>query len=247
MMLAQRLRPPPGRQVPTIRVRVKGGYEPPIVHGRVGEPLRIVFTREETASCSEHVVFPAFGKSAMLPPFEDVMLELVPEHAGEYEFTCQMGMLRGRLVVTGDGADRLASRESTLARRVRPPWTRTNADEHGDTALLAFVAWLCSLPLLLLVAVPFLGWRAGGLLALLWFGVVATACFAFCVRRGLSNLPPPSRRPSGCHRRRDPDALLRLSTPRDLPRRNCDPGRASLAMIGSGLHKMTSVRRRSDS
>ena len=247
MMLAQRLRPPPGRQVPTIRVRVKGGYEPPIVHGRVGEPLRIVFTREETASCSEHVVFPAFGKSAMLPPFEDVMLELVPEHAGEYEFTCQMGMLRGRLVVTGDGADRLASRESTLAGRVRPPWTRTNADEHGDTALLAFVAWLCSLPLLLLVAVPFLGWRAGGLLALLWFGVVATACFAFCVRRGLSNLPPPSRRPSGCHRRRDPDALLRPSTPRDLPRRNCDPGRASLAMIGSGLHKMTSVRRRSDS
>ena len=247
MMLAQRLRPPPGRQVPTIRVRVKGGYEPPIVHGRVGEPLRIVFTREETASCSEHVVFPAFGKSAMLPPFEDVMLELVPEHAGEYEFTCQMGMLRGRLVVTGDGADRLASRESTLAGRVRPPWTRTNADEHGDTALLAFVAWLCSLPLLLLVAVPFLGWRASGLLALLWFGVVATACFAFCVRRGLSNLPPPSRRPSGSHRRRDPDALLRLSTPRDLPRRNCDPGRASLAMIGSGLHKMTSVRRRSDS
>ena len=246
-MLAQRLRPRPDRQVRTVRVRVKGGYEPPIVHGRVGEPLRIVFTREETASCSEHVVFPAFGKSAMLPPFEDVMLELVPEHAGEYEFTCQMGMLRGRLVVTGDGADRLASRESTLAGRVRPPWTRTNADEHGDTALLAFVAWLCSLPLLLLVAVPFLGWRAGGLLALLWFGVVATACFAFCVRRGLSNLPPPSRRPSGCHRRRDPDALLRLSTPRDLPRRNCDPGRASLAMIGSGLHKMTSVRRRSDS
>lgn len=70
-----------------VRVRVKGGYQPAAIYGRVGEPLRIVFSREESASCSEHVVFPAFGKSAMLPPFEDVTLELVPEHAGEYEFT----------------------------------------------------------------------------------------------------------------------------------------------------------------
>lgn len=88
-----------GRQVTTVRVRVQGGYQPEVVHGRVGEPLRIVFSREETASCSEHVVFPAFGKSAMLPAFQDVALDLLPERAGEFEFTCQLGMLRGRLVV----------------------------------------------------------------------------------------------------------------------------------------------------
>ncbi len=183
MVLAQRLRPSRGRQVPTVRVRVKGGYQPSVLHGRVGEPIRIVFSREETASCSEHVVFPAFGKSAMLPPFEDVAIELVPERAGEYEFTCQLGMLRGRLVVAGDGADRSASRGAALARRVRPPWMRSLAGEHGDTALLAFVAWLCSLPLLLLVAVPFLGWRVAGLLALGALGVAVGVCFAVCVRR----------------------------------------------------------------
>ena len=183
MVLAERLRPLRTRQVPIVRVRVKGGYEPSVVHGRAGEPLRIVFSREETASCSEHVVFPAFGKSAMLPPFEDVAVDLVPERPGEYEFTCQMGMLRGRLVVDGDGAERSSPRGPTLASRARPPWRRRIADEHGDTVLLAFVAWLCSLPLLLLLAVPFLGWRAGGLLALLWFGVVATGCYAVCVRR----------------------------------------------------------------
>jgi Cupredoxin-like domain len=183
MLLAQRLRPPRGRHVRTARVRVKGGYQPSAVHGRVGEPLRIVFSREETASCSEHVVFPAFGKSAMLPPFEDVVLELVPERAGEYEFTCQMGVLRGRLVVTGEGPAMSEPQTPALAKRMRRPWTRSIAGEHGDTTLLAFVAWLCSLPVLLLVAVPLLGWRVGGLLALLWFGVVATACFAVCVRR----------------------------------------------------------------
>lgn len=63
------------------------------------------------------------------------------------------------------------------------PWTKGIASTHGDTLLLAFVAWLCSLPALLLVAVPLLGWRAGGLLASVWLAVVAAACFAVCVRR----------------------------------------------------------------
>ena len=84
---------------PATRVRVRGGYSPNVLFGRVGEPLQIVFRREETAACSEQVVFPDFGLSAMLPPHQDVTVELHPDRAGEYEFTCQMGMLHGRLVV----------------------------------------------------------------------------------------------------------------------------------------------------
>jgi len=183
VILAERLRAPARRHVRTVRVRVKGGYQPAVVHARAGEPLRIVFTREETASCSEHVVFPAFGKSAMLPAFEDVALDLAPERAGEYEFTCQMGMLRGRLVVAGDEAERTKSTSGEFAGHSSVPATTSIAGERGDTALLAFVSWLCSLPLLLLVAVPFLGWRAGGVLALVWFGVVAAVCVAACGRR----------------------------------------------------------------
>jgi plastocyanin domain-containing protein len=85
------------------RVRVQGGYWPDTIYGRVGVPLHILFRREETAPCSERVVFPAFGKSAMLPPYQDVLVELLPHEPGEYEFTCQMGMLHGTLVVRGDG------------------------------------------------------------------------------------------------------------------------------------------------
>ena len=85
--------------LPTTLIRVRGGYSPDTVYGRVGEPLRLTFRREETATCSERVVFPDFGKSAMLPPYQDVTVELQPERAGEYEFTCQMGMLHGRLIV----------------------------------------------------------------------------------------------------------------------------------------------------
>lgn len=83
----------------TTLIRVRGGYHPDTIYARVGEPLRLTFRREETAACSERVVFPDFGKSAMLPAYQDVTIELTPEHAGVHEFTCQMGMLHGRLIV----------------------------------------------------------------------------------------------------------------------------------------------------
>lgn len=84
---------------PAILIRVRGGYHPDTIHARVGEPLRLTFRREETAPCSERVVFPDLGKSAMLPAYQDVTIELTPEHAGVHEFTCQLGVLHGRLIV----------------------------------------------------------------------------------------------------------------------------------------------------
>jgi len=80
-------------------VRVCGGYEPDVLHARAGDPIRITFLREEAARCSERVVFPAFGKSAMLPRGKEVVVELPPAAAGTYEFTCAMNMLHGTLIV----------------------------------------------------------------------------------------------------------------------------------------------------
>ncbi len=57
------------------------------------------FTRQESSSCSEMVLFPDFNKSAKLPEVQEVTLELIPEKAGEYGFQCQMGMLRGKLII----------------------------------------------------------------------------------------------------------------------------------------------------
>jgi plastocyanin domain-containing protein len=82
-----------------LRVRVLGGYVPDTIRAEAGVPLRILFRREESAPCSEQVVFPAFGMSATLPPGENVAVDLLPEEPGEYEFTCAMGMLRGKLLV----------------------------------------------------------------------------------------------------------------------------------------------------
>src|SRR6266508_6175091 len=80
-------------------VLVKGGYAPDTIVVRAGKPVRLTFRRQEASPCSEMVVFGDFAKSARLPEGESVPVELLPNQPGTFAFTCQMGMLRGRLVV----------------------------------------------------------------------------------------------------------------------------------------------------
>ena len=80
-------------------ILVKGGYTPDVILVQQGKPVRLNFRREETAACSEMVIFNDFGKSAQLPTGETVPVEFLPEKAGEYGFSCQMGMFRGKLIV----------------------------------------------------------------------------------------------------------------------------------------------------
>ena len=90
--------PAPAGEVPEVTIAVKGGYSPATVRARAGEPLRLVFDRQETSSCSEEVVFPDFGVRKFLPAFRKTAIELTPPAAGRYEFTCGMGMLHGALI-----------------------------------------------------------------------------------------------------------------------------------------------------
>jgi len=85
--------------VQEIAITVKGGYTPDIIVVKAGQPVRARFTRQESSNCSEMVLFPDFNQSAKLPEGEEVVVEFTPEKAGEYGFQCQMGMLRGKLIV----------------------------------------------------------------------------------------------------------------------------------------------------
>jgi len=80
-------------------ILVKGGYTPDVVVVQRGKPVRLNFLRQESASCSEMVLLPGFGKSARLPEGQAVSVEFLPQEPGEYEFACQMGMFRGKLIV----------------------------------------------------------------------------------------------------------------------------------------------------
>ena len=77
---------------------VDGGYTPAALRVKAGQPVRLVFDRRDTGSCSEEVVFPDFGIRRFLPTGKRTVIDVTPPKAGRYEFTCGMSMLRGALV-----------------------------------------------------------------------------------------------------------------------------------------------------
>lgn len=80
-------------------IKVKGGYDPDVIVVKKGKPVRLNFLRQESAMCSEMVVFDKLQKSAKLPEGETVVIEFTPQQRGEIPFQCQMGMLRGKVIV----------------------------------------------------------------------------------------------------------------------------------------------------
>ena len=85
--------------VQEIMVTVKGGYSPDLIVVKRGRPVRLDFYRDETASCSDRVIFGDFGIARDLPAYTTTPIEFTPDRAGEFTFTCGMNMMRGKLVV----------------------------------------------------------------------------------------------------------------------------------------------------
>lgn len=79
-------------------ITVDGGYSPSQLRVKAGQPLRVVFDRKDTSSCSEEVVFPDFGIRKFLPTGQQTTIEITPPRAGRYEFMCGMSMLRGTIL-----------------------------------------------------------------------------------------------------------------------------------------------------
>jgi plastocyanin domain-containing protein len=95
--------------VQEVRILVKGGYTPDTIVVQAGKPVRLQFYRDETADCSERVVFERFKIDQMLPAFQTTAVEFTPTEPGEYPFRCGMNMLKGLLVVEPPGDRRSAS------------------------------------------------------------------------------------------------------------------------------------------
>lgn len=85
--------------VQEIKVTVKGGYSPDVIVVKENVPVRLDFYRDETASCSEQVIFGDFRIARDLPAFKTTPIEFTPDKTGEFTFTCGMNMMRGKLIV----------------------------------------------------------------------------------------------------------------------------------------------------
>ncbi len=98
-----------GGGVQEVRVLVKGGYTPDTIVVQAGKPVRLQFYRDETADCSERVVFDRFKIDQALPAFQTTTIEFTPNDPGEFPFRCGMNMLKGLLVVEPVGDRRAAT------------------------------------------------------------------------------------------------------------------------------------------
>ena len=88
-----------GGGVQEVTISVRGGYDPATVRVKAGAPVRLVFDRQETSSCSEEVVIPDLGVRRFLAPFEKTSVEFPAGPVGTHAMSCGMGMLHGTIVV----------------------------------------------------------------------------------------------------------------------------------------------------
>lgn len=84
----------------TISIMVKDGtYQPAALEVPAGRALTLNFTRHDATPCAEKVLFADLGLGADLPLGKTTSVQLPALKPGSYEFTCQMGMYRGHLIV----------------------------------------------------------------------------------------------------------------------------------------------------
>jgi len=83
----------------SIEIIVKGGYSPDTIQATAGVPLHIIFDRQESGSCTEKVIIPAFRIAADLPANRRTTVVFTPDTPGTYEFACGMNMVHGKLIV----------------------------------------------------------------------------------------------------------------------------------------------------
>ena len=85
----------------TIDIKVHDGvYNPSLIKAKKGQTLHLRFLRQDKSPCSAVVIFKQLNLSAELPigKIHEITLQL--KEPGEYDFTCQMGMYRGKLIVS---------------------------------------------------------------------------------------------------------------------------------------------------
>ena len=85
-----------GQQVTIV---VQGGYAPDLIVARRGLPLRLTFDRRESSPCSDEIVLPEFGVRQALPAHARTVIAITPDRLGDFEFTCGMNMLHGKIRV----------------------------------------------------------------------------------------------------------------------------------------------------
>jgi len=82
------------------QIIVDGGYSPEVIRVPKGQPVTLNFYRKDPSDCLEEVVLGDFGIRRHLPLNQATTIEIRPEKAGEFGFSCGMNMYHGKIKVT---------------------------------------------------------------------------------------------------------------------------------------------------
>ena len=83
----------------SVDIAVLGGYSPEVITVPLGKTTRLNFLRTDPSSCLEEVVIGDFHVRKTLPLNEKVSIDITPKKAGEYAYSCGMGMFHGKIIV----------------------------------------------------------------------------------------------------------------------------------------------------
>lgn len=87
-----------GGEVQVVQITATGrGYDPSVVRVKAGQPVELRVTADNTAGCSRAFVMRAFGIKFLAQSGKNQTARFTPK-AGTYDYTCSMGMYRGKLI-----------------------------------------------------------------------------------------------------------------------------------------------------
>lgn len=82
-----------------VDITVSGGYSPEVISIPKGKTTKINFLRTDPTDCLGEVVLGDFKVKKELPLNQKVTVEIKPEKAGEYVYSCGMNMYHGKIIV----------------------------------------------------------------------------------------------------------------------------------------------------
>ncbi len=83
----------------SVDITVEGGYSPNVISIPLGKATTLQFFRKDPSSCLEEVVLSDFKVRKFLPLNKTTTIEINPQKAGEFIYSCGMNMFHGKIIV----------------------------------------------------------------------------------------------------------------------------------------------------
>jgi len=85
--------------VQVARMKINWNFEPDVFEVKKGIPVRFEITPVKVSGCTNRIVIPSLGISRDIGKSVEV-IEFTPQEAGVIPFSCWMGMVTGKFIVT---------------------------------------------------------------------------------------------------------------------------------------------------